>query len=165
MISGFAVGFAANMFGYCSAIMNPAAVVAEWVKGEILLVDVFPLMLAEVFGGFLGQLFVFATYWPHYAVVPDLDVFDVKYKNSSRFKSLPTIHGENAAYHMAVKEDQDCKLSSCSTMPAIPNTIHNFICELICTFMLVLGLSLMGDQFKIGPNPLITSAYAKGTSL
>ena len=70
---GMAVGFSINMFGYCSAHINPAGVFAAWIKGTIPALHVLPLMLAELLGAFVGQLMVFITYYPHYMIVPELE--------------------------------------------------------------------------------------------
>lgn len=119
--------------------MNPFVVLAEYIKGDIPIQDVFFLMLSEVVGGFLGQLLVFLFYWPHYLAVPDahqyMDIISINLPKSCVDTS--------DAYLKAIRDDQSQKLSSCAAEPAIYSPFHNFLAELIGTCMLVTGLNLI----------------------
>lgn len=70
--------------------------------------------------------------------------------------------------HWSETEDKSAKLGVFSTSPAIENTTHNFISEMLGTFILVFGLNAIGmNAFADGLNPLIVGFFitAIGMSL
>ncbi|SEP16471.1 MIP/aquaporin family protein [Aquisalimonas asiatica] len=70
--------------------------------------------------------------------------------------------------HWAATDDAGAKLGVFSTDPAIPHTPGNLLCEIIGTFVLVLGILFIGaNEFTEGLNPLIVGLliFAIGLSL
>ena len=70
--------------------------------------------------------------------------------------------------HWGKTEDAGAKLGVFATGPAIPDTISNFLSELIATFVLVIGLLFIGtNEFTQGLNPMVVGALilAIGLSL
>ncbi|KAI8892825.1 aquaporin-like protein [Globomyces pollinis-pini] len=184
---GMAVGFAATMFGHISSSMNPALIVAAWVKGSLPFSEIWPLMFSAIAGAFFGQVLVFLLYLPHYNVVPQLEDFETITESvnvlkehqsdgesalrlSSHKHSMASLKNndkstkENEIYLAAVEADQAKKLSTCSTRPAIDAPVYNFICEFIGTFILSFGGSLIDDRLTIDPDTLTTSIYSRGLS-
>ncbi|KAJ3267830.1 hypothetical protein HK104_005597, partial [Borealophlyctis nickersoniae] len=68
---GLAFGFARSMFAYASAAMNPAALMASWVLGDLSAGDFFALAASEFAGAFLAGVLVFLYFWPHFRTVPE----------------------------------------------------------------------------------------------
>ncbi|MFM7327911.1 MAG: MIP/aquaporin family protein [Bacteroidota bacterium] len=70
--------------------------------------------------------------------------------------------------HWEKTDDAGAKLGVFATGPAIPNTLANFLSELIATFVLVIGLLFIGtNEFTQGLNPMVvgTLILAIGLSL
>ncbi|MBM6700192.1 aquaporin family protein [Bifidobacterium pullorum subsp. saeculare] len=64
---GFGVMFPVLMFGSISgAHINPAMTIAQAVNGMFDWSLVLPYIVAQLLGALVGQLVVFATYYPHY---------------------------------------------------------------------------------------------------
>jgi glycerol uptake facilitator protein len=61
-----------------------------------------------------------------------------------------------------LEADRATKLSAFWNRPAINMPIFNFICEVFCTYMLLIGLFLIDDRFEINPDPQATLFYSKG---
>jgi glycerol uptake facilitator protein len=183
---GLAVGFAQNMFSYCSAHINPAAILMGAILGRIPIQNAFPLMVAEVLGGIFGALIAFITYYPHFQLVPELESYEQmqetnlvikseKHKGHSALRvashkpSLTRIgpskdEREKVIYEATLEADRAAKLSAFSNRPAIDQPVYNFICEFICTIVLLVGVNLIEERFQIQGKPEITLAYSKGMS-
>ena len=67
--------------------------------------------------------------------------------------------------HFDVEENSNSKLGVFCTIPAIRNYFHNFICEMIGTFMLVFGILYIAGAEMAGPYPVAMLIVAIGMSL
>jgi Glycerol uptake facilitator and related permeases (Major Intrinsic Protein Family) len=67
--------------------------------------------------------------------------------------------------HFDVEEDSTTKLAVFCTIPAIRNYTYNFICEVIGTFLLVLGVLYVAGAEISGPYPVALLIVAIGMSL
>eukprot|EP01024_Parvocaulis_polyphysoides_P043023 TRINITY_DN39287_c1_g2_i1.p1 TRINITY_DN39287_c1_g2~~TRINITY_DN39287_c1_g2_i1.p1 ORF type:complete len:458 (-),score=65.63 TRINITY_DN39287_c1_g2_i1:877-2250(-) len=69
---GFGMAFflAIQFFGYISAHLNPAMCLALAIIGDISWTDWLALTVAEVLGAFIGGVFVWIHYLPHFKTVP-----------------------------------------------------------------------------------------------
>lgn len=71
---GFGVMFPVLMFGAVSgAHLNPAMTLAQAVNGLFPWADVVPYIVAQLLGAAVGQLIVFAAYYPHYRDTEDAE--------------------------------------------------------------------------------------------
>ncbi|KAK2076255.1 hypothetical protein QBZ16_001187 [Prototheca wickerhamii] len=68
---GLAFGFPTMMFAYISAFFNPAAVLFQWVVGNISGTDFLALSFSELAGAFAGAVLVWLTFLPHFNIVPE----------------------------------------------------------------------------------------------
>lgn len=68
---GLSFGVVIFMFGYISAHLNPAAVMALWVTGEVSFTHFLALSASEFLGAFLGACLVFGHYLPHFNTLPE----------------------------------------------------------------------------------------------
>lgn len=152
--------------------MNPAGVLSEFIKGNIQFQHIFQLILSEIIGGFVGQSLVLLTFWPHYREVPNIEqysssnqlneIIECDDKGSTIQQNFRLKEEVNAQYIAALKEDQASKLSTCSVTAAIDEPVYNFLCEFICTFMLIFGSSFISENFNVNADPLISFQYSKG---
>eukprot|EP01023_Acetabularia_acetabulum_P008001 TRINITY_DN13489_c0_g2_i1.p1 TRINITY_DN13489_c0_g2~~TRINITY_DN13489_c0_g2_i1.p1 ORF type:complete len:459 (-),score=72.38 TRINITY_DN13489_c0_g2_i1:175-1551(-) len=73
---GFGMAFflAIQFFGYISAHLNPAMCLALAIIGDISWTDWLALSVAEILGAFIGGIFVWLHYLPHFKTVPKPDV-------------------------------------------------------------------------------------------
>lgn len=71
---GFGVMFPVLMFGGVSgAHINPAMTIAQAVNGLFSWNEVLPYIIAQLLGAVVGQLIVFACYYPHYHETEESD--------------------------------------------------------------------------------------------
>jgi glycerol uptake facilitator-like aquaporin len=164
---GIAIGFSIGLFHYSSAFLNPAAVLAGAIVGKIDWIDVIPLMLADFAGGFVGAVLAYLVYYQHYQITPTVEsehdethvlLRSRHFKGQSSlsvsshdhsFGKLPLISREDrkAILHKAsIQADQSAKLSTFANRPAIKNPFFNFLTEVLCTFILVLGAELISNR-------------------
>ncbi|KAL4444176.1 hypothetical protein ABPG75_011913 [Micractinium tetrahymenae] len=68
---GLSFGVVIYMFGYISAHLNPATVLALWVIGEVSFTHFLALAASEFLGAFLGACLVFLHYLPHFNTLPE----------------------------------------------------------------------------------------------
>lgn len=117
---GFGMSFAIPIiiFGFVSAHLNPAMCIALLVLGKIDATETFVAIGGEMLGMFLGAVAMYLLYFPHFNLVPDVDVES----NDDRL----------------VKEDQNRKLSVFATGPAVKiHWTHSFFVEVLCTTILI----------------------------
>jgi glycerol uptake facilitator-like aquaporin len=129
-----------------------------------------PLMLAEFACGFVGALLTYLIYYPHYQITPRVEAeheephillrsrhfrgqssLHVSSCNSTSNK-IPLIshHDLQIVLHKAVvNADQAAKLSTFANRPALRSTAWNFITEILCTFILVLGAEIWKTRLGV----------------
>eukprot|EP01134_Creolimax_fragrantissima_P004136 CFRG4136T1 len=77
-ITGVAIGFGLaffipiQMFGHISATLNPCMMFAKWVCGKKTTEAWLVLSCADFLGAFLGANIVYAMYFAHFALIPDV---------------------------------------------------------------------------------------------
>ncbi len=93
---GFGVMFPVMMFGAVSgAHINPAMTLAQAVVGMFPWGEVLPYILAQLVGAAVGQLIVYATYYPHYRDTQDAEAI---------FASFSTTDAENSRSNYFLNE-------------------------------------------------------------
>ena len=93
---GFGVMFPVMMFGAVSgAHINPAMTIALAVTGSFPWSEVLPYILAQLVGAAVGQLIVYATYFPHYRETEDAEAI---------FASFSTTDAENSKSNYFLNE-------------------------------------------------------------
>jgi len=117
---GFGMAFALPLviFGFVSAHLNPAMCIALLVLDKISVKETIVAIGGEFVGMFLGAVAMYLLYFPHFMLVPDVDVEN----NDDRL----------------IKEDQKKKLGVFATGPAVKIIwVHSFFVELLCTSVLI----------------------------
>ncbi|NEG96257.1 MIP family channel protein [Bifidobacterium sp. SMB2] len=93
---GFGVMFPVLMFGGVSgAHINPAMTIAQAVNGMFPWNEVAPYIVAQLLGAVVGQLVVFATYYPHYRDTDDAEAI---------FATFSTTDAEGSRFNYFLNE-------------------------------------------------------------
>ena len=147
---GFGMSFAIPIviFGFVSAHLNPAMCIALLILGKIDAEEAFVSIGGEMVGMFLGAIVMYLLYFPHFNIVPDVDVES---------------HDDRL-----LKEDQKRKLSVFATGPAVKiHWTHSFFVELLCTTILIasaLGVFSRHTQIT-DPTSLTTYRSIEGITI
>lgn len=173
---GASFAFGGAMTGN-NAALNPAGLLMAVVIGKMNAGDFFTLLVAEILGGFLSGILLFAVYYAHFSVVPEKPIpSEIKVFGSQQtlsdiaqdgFVSVDEnaemhsklneadLHSEDAdfkeamkLYDISVTIDKATKLSCFATRPAIFFPLANFFAEFIATTILILGCQLLDDRYN-----------------
>lgn len=139
---GFGMAFAIPLviFGFVSAHLNPAMCIALRILGKISTRETLVSIAGEFLGMFLGAVAMYAVYFPHFALYPDVDV-----------ESSDT---------RAIDEDKKKKLGVFATGPAVKiSWVHSFGVELLCTTVLIASALGVYSRHAHITDPQLFSTY------
>lgn len=118
---GFGMAFAIPLviFGFVSAHLNPAMCIALLILEKITAQEALISITGEFIGMFLGATTIYLLYFPHFQLIPYIDV---ELNNDDRL----------------IEEDRKKKLGVFATGPATKvHWLHSFFVEFICTTILI----------------------------
>ncbi|KAJ3074937.1 hypothetical protein HDU98_009815 [Podochytrium sp. JEL0797] len=149
---GMAFTFGITMFGHSSAALNPAMALCNFVRGEIIFTDFLALSGSQILGAFVGAMFPFIMYYPHFAIVPtgDSNTFEESHqiKGTSDIENVFSSECKPAS-DAAIAADQATKLSIFCCTPQINLLWHNCTVEFLGTFVLTFTVAMIEERWAM----------------
>jgi glycerol uptake facilitator protein len=139
---GFGMAFAIPLvvFGFVSAHLNPAMSLALFVLGKIDIVEALVCIGGEFAGMFVGAIFTYLLYYPHFQLEPHNDL---EISSDDR-----------------VINDQKRKLAVFATGPAVKvHWLHTFFVEVVCTTTLITGALGVYSRHAHLSDPTVFAMY------